>query len=120
MALGSHVDCRFALSCRGEIHDFVLGADRALRFTHLVAQLWLQCRERNLLHQIDAFYSYYCLYSCMEIHQLRALESIAREGSFLAAAKRLDRQTLLLHRKTPHSYQIKQAGRGRRTYAESP
>jgi DNA-binding transcriptional LysR family regulator len=41
------------------------------------------------MNQIDIMYSYYCLYSYMEIHQLRALEAIATEGSFLAAAKRL-------------------------------
>lgn len=42
------------------------------------------------MNQIDEFYTLYRYYSCMEIHQLRALEAIATEGSFLAAAKRLD------------------------------
>jgi len=41
------------------------------------------------MNQIDAFYIYYRYYACMEIHQLRALDAIAAEGSFLAAAIRL-------------------------------
>jgi DNA-binding transcriptional LysR family regulator len=40
--------------------------------------------------QINVFYSFYRYYACMEIHQLRALEAIVTEGSFVAAAKRLD------------------------------
>jgi len=42
------------------------------------------------MNQIDVYDTYYCYCSYMEIHQLRALETIVTEGSFLAAARRLD------------------------------
>jgi len=42
------------------------------------------------MNQIDVIYNYYLYYSYMEIQQLRALEAIARAGSFLAAAEHLD------------------------------
>jgi DNA-binding transcriptional LysR family regulator len=42
------------------------------------------------MNQIDGFYVSHRYHACMEIHQLRALDAIATEGSFLAAAVRLD------------------------------
>jgi DNA-binding transcriptional LysR family regulator len=42
------------------------------------------------MNQIDEIYTYYRYISSMEIHQLRALEAIVRQGSFLSAATRLD------------------------------
>ena len=42
------------------------------------------------MNQINVIYIYHRYFSYMEIQQLRALEAIAREGSFLAAAARLD------------------------------
>ena len=42
------------------------------------------------MNQINVIYIYHRYFSYMEIQQLRALEAIAKEGSFLAAAARLD------------------------------
>src|SRR5260370_31234198 len=56
----------------------------------LVTKLCSQCREIIFMNQTDGIYTYYVFCSCMEIHQLRALDAIATEGSFLAAASRLD------------------------------
>jgi DNA-binding transcriptional LysR family regulator len=42
------------------------------------------------VNQIDVIYINYLFFSYMEIHQLLALETIVKEGSFVAAATRLD------------------------------
>jgi DNA-binding transcriptional LysR family regulator len=42
------------------------------------------------MNQIDVINIKYLYNSCVEIHQLRALENIVKEGSFMAAAARLD------------------------------
>jgi DNA-binding transcriptional LysR family regulator len=49
-----------------------------------------QFRRHRTLNQIDVRYITYLYSSYMEIHQLRALETIVKEGSFVAAAARLD------------------------------